>query len=215
MGELARLARGRHAPGLWVRPVYRALGYAAALPDVWVREALVPRLEHAAGLLADDGHGVLVWDGWRPPALQRVLYERYRTSLAASTGLHGPELEAVVARFVTDPEREAAPPAHVTGGAVDLTLCSREDGAARDMGGEFDELSERSSPGYHDGRAGEESAAYARLRGALRDAMVSAGFVRLPTEWWHFEHGTDLWASTHDEDVAFGPVAGPGEEEET
>jgi D-alanyl-D-alanine dipeptidase len=207
MGEpLARLPRGRNAPGLWSAPAYRERGYAEALQDVWVRTEIVPRLERAARALEAHGHGLLLWDGWRPPGLQRVLYERYRADLAVSTGLRGPELEEVVARFVTDPERRTAPPAHVTGGAVDLTLCDPGDGTARDMGGEFDELSERSLPGHHDGDA---STPYAARRAALREAMAGAGFVQLPTEWWHFEYGTDLWARACGEPVRFGPAEAP------
>ena len=77
------------------------------------------------------------------------------------------------------------------------------------MGGDFDELSERSVPGYYDDLPGDRSHEYARRRALLRDAMCGAGFTRLPTEWWHFEHGTDLWAQRHHSAVLYGPIGGP------
>lgn len=206
MPELTRLEAD---PPLWVESIYRRRGYAHALPDVWLREPVAAALRRAAEAAAAGGHGILVWDGWRPRDLQRALFVEYRDELARTTGLEGTRLDDLVARFVTDPDRRAAPPAHETGGAVDLTLCDPETGDPRDMGGAFDELTIRSEPPYYDDHP--DPGGYASLRRAVHDALDAQGFVQLATEWWHFEYGTALWAQARGEPVLFGPSSGPGD----
>lgn len=181
------------AAGLWVRAEYAERGYGLASRTLWAAPATILALRHAARTLAGAGLGLLVLDGWRPLELQRELFEEYRERLIASTGLVGSELEAHVARFVTDPERASAPPAHSTGGAVDVTLCDPT-GTALDLGGAFDELTDRSQSDHYDDAAAAPARTFAARREQLRAAMHAAGFERLPSEWWHFELGTQLWA---------------------
>jgi D-alanyl-D-alanine dipeptidase len=204
---MADLTRLEPDGPLWVDPVYRRLGYVEALPDIWLREPVVALLRRAAEAASAAGHGLLVWDGWRPDDLQRALYVGYRNELARTTGLEGERLDALVERFVTDPDRGVTPPAHGTGGAVDLTLCDPATGEPRDMGGAFDELTIRSEPLYYDDHP--DPAGYAALRRTLHVAMAGQGFVQLASEWWHFEYGTALWAQESGEAVRFGAVAGP------
>lgn len=182
------------AAGVWVRPEYAERGYALASRTLWAAPTTVAALGEVGGVLAPKGLGLLVLDGWRPLALQRVLFEEYRAQLARVTALTGSDLEAHVAKFVTDPDRASAPPAHSTGGAVDVTLCDASTGEPIDMGGEFDELTDRSRADYYDDATGEPARTFAKRRGVLLAAMQTAGFERLPTEWWHFELGTRLWA---------------------
>ena len=204
--ELLRLCAPRHRDGLWVSPAYAGLGYAAALEDVYLRPEVAGRLLLACQSLAPEGLGLLVLDGWRSLALQKALYQDYREQLADASGLSGEELAELVARFVTDPERQTAPPAHATGGAVDLTLCDAASGTPLDLGGAFDELTERSEPGYYDRATDACGRRYAGLRRLLDEAMTGAGFVRLATEWWHFEYGTRLWSERRGTAVRFGAV---------
>lgn len=206
---LARLPAGGHPGGLWIDPIYRRLGYTEALPAVWVRGRAIPQLLRSSLAAGRHGHGLLVWDGWRPLTLQRVLYERYKRKIADESGLTGPALDKRVAEFVTDPDRLVAPPAHVTGGAVDVTLCDPETGVPRDLGGQFDELTERSHPTYYDGGRDTRAREFSSLRQILLEAMLEAEFVRLGTEWWHFEYGTALWASERGRDVLFDATDGP------
>jgi D-alanyl-D-alanine dipeptidase len=204
---LTRLEPGAHGDGLWVDPIYRRLGYDEALPDLWLRTEIVPRVLRASRDAVEHGHALLLWDGWRPPALQRRLYDEYQLRLARTSGLSGPPLDELVGQFVTDPERQEAPPAHVTGGALDLTLCDPATGTPRDMGGDFDELTARSHPDhYADDPHGSE---YRRLRELLARVMDGADFVRLQSEWWHFEHGTALWAAERGVSVRLGTTPAP------
>lgn len=208
---LTRLAPGRHPGGIWVDPIYRNRGYDDALPDVWLRAALIPHLVRAAWSVGEAGHGLLIWDGWRPRSLQTTLHNEYRTRLATTSGLTGARLDRVVADYVTDPERADPPPPHITGGAVDLTLCDLASGDPRDMGSEFDELTARSRPTYYDDATELGDMMHASLRQTLNAAMTEVGFVRLSSEWWHFEFGTRLWAEAHAGEALFGATMGPSD----
>jgi len=185
--KLLQLAAGRHSGCLWVEPVYHERAYKEALPDVRLLPEVVDALFRVAERLrAGHGLGLLVWDGWRPLELQGRLWEEYRRELALATDLEGEALDARTRLFVSPPEDAGAPP-HSTGRAVDLTLCSLV-GEPLDMGGEFDELTERSvGDRYERPDLTEEETAYRDRRRLLREAMEVEAFRRLPSEWWHFE----------------------------
>lgn len=208
---LTRLAPGQHVGGLWVGPEYARRGYESALPEVWLRVAVVhPLLIALTAARRLGGFGLLIWDAWRPAALQEELYVEYRESLVSRAQLTGEDLEALTAQFVTAPERATPPPAHSTGGALDLTLCDADNGEAIDMGGEFDELSDRTAPDYYDSNSTDPDVAARSIRRTiLKDAMAEGGFVQLPTEWWHFEYGTSLWAENSGHSVLFPEPAPP------
>jgi zinc D-Ala-D-Ala dipeptidase len=205
--ELTRLAGGRD--GLFTDPVYHRRGLPGAVPDVWVREEVAERLAAAVRALDEEGLGLLVLDGWRPRSVQAALWERYRNELHAASSLEGAALESRLREFVSPPGASGSPPAHSTGGAVDVTLCT-PDGAPLDMGGDFDELTDRSHPDFYErpGLAGADLVYRDRRRLLLR-AMGSAGFWRLPTEWWHFEYGTSGWASQAGAAPRFGEAEAP------
>jgi zinc D-Ala-D-Ala dipeptidase len=186
--RLRRLRPGAHDDCLWVEPIYHRRGYEEAFPEVQLRADVAERLMRAAARLrAEHDFGLLVWDGWRPSALQRRLWHEYRQELARASGLEGEALDARARQFVSPPGGEAPPP-HTTGAAVDLTLCSLV-GEALDMGGEFDELTDRSAVAYYerDDLAPVE-VAYRERRRLLGRVMDEQGFGRLPSEWWHFEY---------------------------
>lgn len=205
---LGPLRPGELPSGLSVEPVYYERGYDGALPVIWLRVQVLRRLLKALVEARRDGFGLLVWDGWRPPELQRTLWDEYRENLARATGLRGAELDDRARAFVSDPDGERIP-AHVTGGAVDLTLCDAS-GRAVDMGGEFDELTDRSHPDYYEhGRLTPTEAEYRERRRTLLRVMSSAGFWRLPTEWWHFEWGTNSWAAAMGGTPRFGEAPPP------
>ncbi|MBS1881513.1 MAG: D-alanyl-D-alanine dipeptidase [Actinobacteria bacterium] len=179
---------------IWIEPVYSREGYEEALPEIWLRAEVARRLVQAAGRLLADGYGLKVLDGWRPLQLQRTLRAEYGAAIKReSPGLTGKALEERLGAFVS-PIGGDDPPPHSTGGAVDLTLCTT-DGAEVDMGGSFDELSDRSFPGYYEGRdLPPDQVEFRDLRRLLVAAMADAGFWQFPTEWWHFEYGTVSWA---------------------
>ena len=209
---MAPLAAGAHAGCLWVEPIYSRRGYKEALPEIWLRaevaEALMPA---ARRLLEEENVGLLVWDGWRPLSLQQRLWHEYRGQLAQTTGLSGEALDTRVQDFVTPPQGGKSPPAHSTGGAVDLTLCSPQ-GEALDMGGEFDELTERSIPATTSATISRRPSRLPRSSPVARAGDAREDFRRLPTEWWHFEYGTPNWARWTDEPLRFDVLPAAGQE---
>jgi zinc D-Ala-D-Ala dipeptidase len=179
---------------LWTEPVYHRKGYEEAVTEIWLRAEVTDRLVRAAGRLVADGYGLKLLDGWRPLQLQRTLRAEYGTAIERESGLTGKALEERLDTFVS-PVDTADPPPHTTGGAVDVTLCTTRDGADVEMGGNFDELGDRSHPNYYEGRElPPEQVEFRDRRRLLAGAMVEAGFWQLPTEWWHFEYGTVGWA---------------------
>lgn len=170
-------------------PQYVQWGLPGALPRSWVRADVGERLERAAASLP-AGLTLVVWDGYRPLATQASIYGTYLDELSA---LHpdwpADALEAAAARFVTPPSADpGAPPPHLTGGAVDLTLGDRH-GRPLDLGTEFDAFVPHA--GAH---ALEDTPGPAREhRRILFWAMAAQGFTAYAEEWWHFDHGDQFW----------------------
>ena len=167
-------------------PIYLRMGYERALSRIWLREGLLTRLRHAARSLP-AGLTLILWDGWRPVGLQADLYNEYRTTLAARTGLVGDELDRETSRFVSVPSEDPLKPSpHLTGGAVDLTL-GDETGRELDMGGPFDELGPVSRTDFFDRRT-----QFGIRRALLVESLAEAGISNYPDEWWHFDFGNQF-----------------------
>ena len=170
-------------------PQYARQGLAGAPERSLLREGVAERLARAAAALP-DGITLVVWDGWRPLALQGAIHAAYLDELAL---LHpdwpAAALEDAAARYVTPPSRAPdAPPPHLTGGAVDLTLADRH-GRPLDLGTGFDAFVPAAGA-----RALEDAPGPARdLRRVLFWAMAGQGFTAYTEEWWHFDHGDQFW----------------------
>lgn len=189
-------------------PAYLRMGVHGALPGCWVREGVAERLARAADSLP-AGLSLVVWDGYRPIAIQRALYEGFLASLRATHAAWDEEtLAREAARYVTPPSTDpGCPPPHLTGGAVDLTLAG-PDGRLLDMGTDFDafvpEAGARSLE-LMEGPATEN-------RRILFWAMHDAGFTAYSEEWWHFDHGDQFWGLVTGRTAVYGPADwdGPG-----
>lgn len=189
------------------RPQYHAMGLPGALPEGWLREGVAARLGAVAESLP-DAMTLIVWDGYRPIATQAALFNSYLDEL---TMVHGDwpadALEDAAARYVTPPSRSRlAPPPHLTGGAVDLTLGDAE-GRPLDLGTGFDAFVEEAGA-----RALEEVGGEARdLRRVLFWSMAAQGFTAYHEEWWHFDHGDQFWGLVTGRPAIYGPAEAPGE----
>ena len=133
------------------------------------------KLQEAARLLAlrRPGWRLRVLDALRPGRVQRVLW-----SVVVGTTME---------IYVADP---ALGSIHSFGMAVDVTL-QDEAGQEVDMGTLFDDFTELAQPQNEaamqaDGRLTAQQLEHRLL---LRDCMVEAGFLTIPTEWWHFDGG--------------------------
>ena len=153
-----RYATTGNFTGVAVYPVARCL----------LRRDAAERLARVQRRLRADGLGLLVWDCYRPFAVQ----ERFWALVPDE-------------RYVARPERRDGRPVagskHNRGAAVDVTLVDAA-GAALAMPTGFDDFSERA----HRGAPGVPPVARANAE-RLEAAMVSEGFEPLPTEWWHFD----------------------------
>jgi len=112
--------------------------------------------------LATEGLGLMVWDAYRPLAVQQAMWDAIRDP-----------------RYVSDPAINAG--RHTRGTAVDVTLVDRRGKPLR-MPTDFDDFSEAA----HVNAKGTPDTAQRNAR-RLRAAMERRGFVAFPTEWWHFD----------------------------
>ena len=186
-------------------PRYWAMGLPGAVAACHVREGVAEALTVAAGALP-VGLGLLVWDGHRAIETQQALFNGYLNELIA---MH-PDwpadlLEEEAARYVTPPSRSAAaPPPHLTGGAVDLTLTGTG-GEPLDLGTEFDAFVPQAGA-----RAFEDTPGKARdHRRILYWAMTSAGFTPYVEEWWHYDLGNQFWGLQTGQSARYGPADPP------
>jgi D-alanyl-D-alanine dipeptidase len=118
-------------------------------------------LRRAIDIAAKSGLRLRIFDAYRPPQAQQVLWDF----------LPDPT-------YIADLKRGSN---HSRGTAVDLTLVDAE-GAALDMGTAFDAMTEDSWH-FHAGLP----AAVQRNRLLLLGIMHGAGFTHIASEWWHYE----------------------------
>jgi zinc D-Ala-D-Ala dipeptidase len=138
---------------------------------VHLRATVVDQLVTAQSLLPRDIR-LLILGGYRPPGLEPA-------------GSH-----------CTQPDPEA----HLSGGAVDLSLCT-EGGTELPMG---------TTP--HAGPAevrnlSDFTAAAQRNRHFLHQALSAVGLVNPPTAWWHWSYGDLYWCNRIGASTAcYGPI---------
>jgi len=183
-------------PSLDAWPAYFHLGVPGAVPGCHVRRSVFERLLAAVYLLP-EGVRLVVLDAWRPLAVQSYLSANVARLLAERDPEVEPESRRAVARqFVAPPRGDHAPSPHLTGGAVDVTLCDT-DGRFLDMGTGFDAV-EPASVAWFESEGLDEARSHAvrQNRRMLHGVMISAGFSSLPSEWWHYDYGNQLWAWT-------------------
>jgi D-alanyl-D-alanine dipeptidase len=167
-----------------------------------VRVGIAKRLMFAAEMLSVKGLRLLVKEGYRPLSLQRSYFD-HRLSKLRTEYPSAPD-----ALLIELTSRYAAPPevaAHPTGAAVDLTLATRE-GVELDMGSVLNATDEESSGACYTACQFISRQAQGN-RQLLATAMIAAGFVNYPSEWWHWSYGDRYWAVISDEPRAiYGPV---------
>ena len=118
-------------------------------------------LKKAVELAANIGMTLKIFDAYRPPQAQQVLWDF----------LPDPT-------YIADLKRGSN---HSRGTAIDLTLVDAQ-GQDLDMGTGFDEMS-IASEHFHPGLPEHVQ----RNRTLLLGVMHGAGFTHIPSEWWHYE----------------------------
>lgn len=195
-GSLERLVPMSLAPPpIRVFPAYARMDVPGAINECYLREGVYRRLLAVARSLP-QGMTLLVLDGWRPWRVQQYLFETLSEAIRdANPDIAEQELMERTREFVSLPSRSPeAPSPHLTGGAVDVTLCDA-DGLPLDMGTLFDEAMPASHAAALEPREAAQSRNQPRdNRRLLYHAMLAQGFTNLPSEWWHFDYGDQLWA---------------------
>ena len=130
--------------------------------DTYLRYGTVKKLCEVSEELAEQGLGLLIWDGFRPVSAQAALWEIC------------PD-ETYVSHPVTGSR------SHCRGSAVDLTLVDLETGEKLTMPTGFDDFTPLADRNYAD--CSEEAKANALL---LEQTMEKHGFKPYSAEWWHF-----------------------------
>ena len=125
-----------------------------------LRRAVAARLAKAAATLRKQERRLVLWDCYRPASIQKLLWQRVPDP-----------------RYVADPKQGSR---HNRGAAVDVALVDKA-GKAVVLPTKFDEFSKAA---HRDRALVGANGAEARR---LDDAMTAAGFVGMPTEWWHFD----------------------------
>jgi D-alanyl-D-alanine dipeptidase len=145
---------------------------------------------------------IQIFDAYRPLEVQKFMVDYTFTCLICDRNLSKENLSsqqeqsiwAEVYQFWSVPSDDPkTPPPHSTGAAIDVTLVD-DRGKTLDLGGEIDEISERSYPNYYANINSESGSIYHQRRDLLREIFVKAGFCRHPQEWWHFSLGDQMWA---------------------
>lgn len=128
-------------------------------PAVKLLPAAAQALAGAADVLHRKRLRLVLWDGYRPEAVQQILRS-----------------------IVQNDQYVLLESNHCKGRAIDLTL-AYQDGTYLDMGTGFDDFSPRA---HLD--ATDITQVQRQNRELLAAAMTGAGFTPWPYEWWHFDY---------------------------
>jgi D-alanyl-D-alanine dipeptidase len=119
-------------------------------------------LQKVADDLREEGIVLVLFDGYRPIAVQEKFWEIYPDP-----------------KFVANPKSGSR---HNRGAAIDLSL-AYADGTYLTMPTDYDYFGEKAAQDYMD--LTEEQISN---RAILREVMTKHGFSALASEWWHFDY---------------------------
>ena len=156
----------------------------ALYPDarVFLQRPAAEALVRVHRALGEKGHGLRVYDGYRPWSITRAMWE---------------SVPHAKRRFVADPSKGSK---HNRGCALDVTLFDRKTGQEVAMPSAYDDFSNRAYATYEGGSADTR-----RRRDLLREAMEREGFFVFPSEWWHFDYKD--WRAYPILDVAIAEIS--------
>ena len=130
--------------------------------DSYLRYGTVKKLVKVSEELAEQGIGLIIWDGFRPAAAQAKLWEICPDPIFVSHPVTGKRT-------------------HCRGNTVDISLYDLETGEDLPVPTGYDNFTAYADRDYSD--CSEDAAANARL---LEQTMEKHGFTPYFAEWWHF-----------------------------
>lgn len=191
---------------LRTRALYHEMNLPGAPETLSVRAGVYERLQQVVQKLP-DGVALVVFDGYRPLAVQQALYDAFtQEARQKRPDLEGDALRAYVGQFVATPTSDPLrPPPHRTGGAVDVYLVQAQNGEPLPMGTLPDEVSNATATRfYEEAISGGDTNTLRENRRLLFWAMTNAGFQNYNGEWWHFDFGNQRWANLSGQPAVYG-----------
>ncbi len=197
-----------------VHPIYYELGLSSS-PLIYGRFGVLRRIHQVVTQLPPN-FGVLIWDIYRPRAVQARLFAWMQEEVRKTfPNLTEEENYLETKKYVSLPSKvgDTYCPPHLSGGAIDLTLYDIESEQALDMGTPFDDCTERAHSDYfnHKSDLSSDEAVFKKNRNLLRETMESEGFTSYQHEWWHYDLGNMFWSNTTNLPQEFGPLFGDNE----
>jgi D-alanyl-D-alanine dipeptidase len=158
------------------------------IENLKVRKTIAKMLNRAQSFLPEGIH-LMVRDAWRPAVVQRQLFLNWKSRFRRFYPKWPEErIYSIASKYAIPPDNKI-PSGHLTGGAVDVTLCYS---AKRRLPMKTKRLTfkeQAATAGLN-----KLPANIAKNRQILHQAMTKAGFSNLPREWWHFSFGDYWWA---------------------
>lgn len=201
-------------PRIKINPMYFQLNFSP-LPTIYGRAAVLNRIIRALEFIPKD-YGLVIWDVYRPRAVQATLFSWMRDEIHKKfPNLSDEENYAETKKYMSPPSvigDEYCPP-HLSGGAIDLSLCELASGKELDLGTPFDDCSERAHSDYFDRKIqlSSDDKIIKERRTVLSSAMNRVGFTSYHYEWWHYDLGNIFWSRITNLPPIFGPLFGDEE----
>lgn len=201
-------------PRIQVNPMYFNLNFSP-FAQIYGRFAVLECLLNALEWIPEE-YGFLIWDVYRPRAVQARLFQWMREEIRKKyPELSEEENYQETKKYMSAPSvagDDYCPP-HLSGGAIDLTLFDLRKGKALEMGTAFDDCSERAHSNYFELKPylTSEDKRIQERRSLLRTAMNKVGFSAYQYEWWHFDIGNIFWSRAMNLPAVFGPLFGDEE----
>ena len=184
---------------------YPKLGMDNAIDKCYLKKEVYERLKIAA-INLPDGYTLVILDAYRPFELQKELFDKYSIIIEKKFHLENyseNDKHNFINKFVSIPDKYN-PPAHTTGGAVDVTLAYKD--KYLNLGCNFDEFCDRTYTNYYKDYKDLESINIHNNRMILYNSMIKAGFTNLASEYWHYDYGDKNWAYITGNDVLYDEI---------
>jgi len=133
-----------------------------------LRRSVAERLERASATLAAQGRRLLLWDCYRPAAIQKLFWELVPDPRYVAKPVYGKD------------GRPVSGSRHSRGAAIDVGLVDN-DGNPVTLPTAHDDFSKAAH------RKNAKKSAGAAELATLDAALTAEGFKGMPTEWWHYD----------------------------
>lgn len=155
---------------------------------IYVRKTIADKLLYIQKILQEKNkdYFLKVLYGYRHPSVQEKYFNEMKEILRKQhVGISEEALNSIVHDYIAVPDVAG----HPTGGAVDITIATREEDI--DMGSDSEDYTDQEKMQTFSIKISKKAQ---ENRILLHDLMRSAGFAPFYGEWWHFSYGDKEWA---------------------